>query len=226
MASKLRRLLAPAGLAVCLAVGFAAGAVDQHSTADAAAGAPANRQALHDNMRELWAGEHIVWTRCYIISAGTLPDNLPDTADTAARLLANQKAIGNAFKPFYGDEAGDALAGLLRQHILIAVDLIDAVKADNAVAIQQASDAWYANAHDIAVLLNSLNPENWPVDAVEALLDQHLNLTATEAVARITSTGSYEPDIKAYDAVHGQILQLADALSDGIIAQFPQKFAR
>ena len=226
MASKLRRVLAPAGLAICLAVGFAAGALDQHSTADAARGAPANRQALHDQMRQLWAGDHIVWTRCYIISAGTLPEPLPDTGDTAARLLANQRAIGNAFKPFYGDEAGDALAGLLRQHILIAVDLIAAVKANDAAAIQKASDAWYANAHDIAVLLNSLNPDNWPLEAVEGLLTDHLDLTATEAVARITSTGDYKPDIEAYDDVHAQILQLADALSAGIIAQFPQRFAR
>jgi hypothetical protein len=224
MASKLRRVLAPAGLAICLAVGFAAGALDQHSTADAARGAPANRQALHDQMRQLWAGDHIVWTRCYIISAATLPDNLPDTDATAGRLLDNQVAIGNLFGQFYGGEAGDQLAALLRTHILLAAAIIADAKAGDTAQFNIDNAAWYANAEEIAAFLHSLNPNNWPQDAVEGLLEAHLDLTLDEASARLL--GHYSDDITAYDRVHAQILTLADALSAGIIAQFPQKFAQ
>jgi hypothetical protein len=215
------RLLAKlAGVGLGLAITLAAAAFGPTSTTDAAR---ATRQAFHDQMRILWAGDHIVWTRCYIVSAGTFPTNLPDTDETAGRLLANQTAIGNAFKPFYGDAAGEELTALLRIHILTAAELIDAVKSGIQADIEKAGDAWYANAEDIAAFLHSLNPDNWPVAAVESLLDAHLDLTAEEAVARIQ--GHYQADIDAYDRVHAQILQLADALSAGIIAQFPQEFA-
>jgi hypothetical protein len=48
-------------------------------------------------------------------------------------------------------------------------------------------------------------------------------VTLAEAVARLG--GHYADDIAAYDQIHAQILGMADMLSDGIIAQFPAKFA-
>jgi hypothetical protein len=216
------RLLAKlAGVGLGLAITLGASAFGPPATTDAAR---ATRQAFQDQMRVLWAGDHIVWTRCYIISAGTFPTNLPDIAETTGRLLANQTAIGNAFKPFYGDAAGEELIALLRTHILTAAALIDAVKSGVQADIEKASADWYANAAAIAAFLHSLNPDNWPLEAVESLLKAHLDLTANEAVERIL--GHYQADIDAYDNVHAQILQLADALSAGIIAQFPEKFAR
>ena len=55
----------------------------------------ASREAFRADMRGLW-NDHVVWTRMYIVSAATLPADLPDTADTAARLFANQTDIGEA----------------------------------------------------------------------------------------------------------------------------------
>jgi hypothetical protein len=218
-----RRFAMLGGASLALALAFAAGTLAPGSTADAARGAPATRQALHDQMRQLWAGDHIVWTRCYIISAGTLPTNLPDTDVTAARLLDNQTAIGDAFKPYYGADAGNHLAELLRTHILQAAAIIADVKAGDTEQFNADDAAWYANAEEIAAFLHSLNPKNWPQDTVESLLEAHLDLTLEEASARLQ--GHYSDDIAAYDDVHAEILQLADALSAGIIAQFPQKFA-
>src|SRR5512140_243605 len=86
---------------------------------------PASQLALHDAMRKLWE-DHITWTRLYIVSAAA---NLPDTDATAQRLLQNQVDIGNAIKPFYGDDAGNKLTALLKDHILEAATLLKAAKS-------------------------------------------------------------------------------------------------
>jgi hypothetical protein len=59
----------------------------------------------------------------YIVSA--LAD-LEDAGPVAERLLRNQDDIGNAIKPYYGDDAGRKLAALLRDHILIAAGIVKA----------------------------------------------------------------------------------------------------
>jgi hypothetical protein len=55
------------------------------------------------------------------------------------------------------------------------------------------------------------------------MMNKHLSTTTDEVVARLTK--NWDADVRAYDAVYDHILVMADALSDGIIKQFPQKFA-
>jgi hypothetical protein len=193
---------------------------DAHSSGH---GAPANQAEFHDAMRKLWE-DHVVWTRQFIVSAATESGNLADIGPTTDRLLANQTDIGNTLKPFYGDAAGEQVTALLRDHILTAAELVAAAKAGDADAVNKASAAWYQNADDIATALNGLNPKYWPLDEMKAHMKDHLDLTLDEAVARLQ--GRYADDIAAYDKVHVQILGMADMLSDGIIAQFPDRFAR
>src|SRR5690242_20267257 len=95
-----------------------------HSTAAHPTELTAKSVAFHDDMRKLWE-DHITWTRLAIIS---LEGATPDTKATVARLLRNQADIGNAVTPFSGKAAGTALTKLLREHILIAADLIAAAK--------------------------------------------------------------------------------------------------
>jgi hypothetical protein len=174
--------------------------------------------AFHDAMRKLW-DDHITWTRLTIVS---LSNDLPDTGPTVQRLLQNQDDIGDAIKPFYGDAAGEQLSALLRDHILIAAEIIQAAKAGDTSAQNDAIGRWYANAGAIAVFLNSANPENWPLDEMKAMMREHLDLTLREAVAYLT--GDHAASVAAYDQIHLQALDMADMLSDGIIRQFPQKF--
>jgi hypothetical protein len=192
--------------------------------AEAATGHGANvaRAAFHDAMRKLWE-DHITWTRQYIVSAATVSGDLADIGPTTDRLLANQTDIGHALGQFYGDAAGAQVTTLLRDHILTAAELIAAAKAGDADGVADASAAWYANAHDIAVALNGLNPKQWPLADLDAMMKDHLDLTLDEAVARLQ--GRYADDIAAYEKVHAEILEMADMLSDGIIAQFPSTFA-
>jgi hypothetical protein len=175
--------------------------------------------SFQDDMRKLWE-DHITYTRLYIVSAAGNP---PDKDATAQRLLQNQADIGNAIKPIYGDDAGNKLTALLRDHILIAAKLIDAAKANNSSEVETQKTAWDANADQISALLSGANPKNWPLETLKSEMRSHLNLTLEEAVAQLK--GNYAASIAAYDKVHQQILHMADMLSSGIVRQFPTKFA-
>lgn len=174
--------------------------------------------AFQQAMRKLWE-DHVTWTRLYIVSAIA---DLPDKDPTALRLLQNQDDIGNAIKPFYGEEAGNQLSSLLRDHILIAAELLQAAKNGDTAAFEAAHAQWYENADEIAAFLNAANPKQWPLDEMKAMMKEHLDLTLVEATARLG--GDWEADIAAYDDIHTQILAMADMLSTGIIEQFPQRF--
>jgi hypothetical protein len=181
---------------------------------------------FHDAMRKLWE-DHITWTRNVIISFEVNdPDpsaTLPDLNAALERLFQNQVDIGNAIKPYYGNERGDQLTALLHDHIAIAGEILQAVKTGDTAAYQDANARWYANAHDIAVFLSqTLDPPIGSLAEMDAMMKDHLDSTTEEVVAR--QKGDWEADVAAYDQVHTQALQMADMLSDGIIANFPAKF--
>jgi hypothetical protein len=173
---------------------------------------------FRNQMCKLWEN-HITWTRLTIV--GVFTDD-PETPTTVQRLLQNQADIGNAIKPYYGDAAGDQLTALLHDHITGASDLLMAAKAGDQAAIKAASDKWYANGDQIATFLSSANPQHWPLDTLKALMKTHLDTTLAEALAN--QKKDYPADVAAYDTVHEHILMMADALSAGIIAQFPDRF--
>jgi len=141
-----------------------------------------------------------------------------------ARLLQNQTDIGNAIAPYYGKAAGRKLTALLREHILIAVDVLKAAKSGNKAATNRALARWNANADRISAFLSAANPKNWPEAAVRSMMREHLALTTTEAVARLQ--GRWAADVRAADAVERAMLHMADTLSGGIVAQFPGRFGK
>lgn len=174
--------------------------------------------ALRNDMRRLWE-DHVTWTRLAIISLTT---DSPDTEATVGRLLRNQVDIGDAIEPFYGRAAGDELTRLLREHILIAADLIAAARAGDGEAVAEAQARWTANADEIAAFLARVNPRFWKLGELRAMLHEHLRLTTNEVVARLQS--DWDADVAAYDEIHLQALEMADHLSIGIVRQFPRRF--
>src|SRR5262245_46158789 len=187
------------------------------AAAQKAAGTKQASSELHQNMRKLWT-DHVVWTRDYIIAA---VDNTPDVQAAANRLMKNQEDIGNAVAVYYGQAAGQQLTSLLKQHISIAVDLIEAAKMGDKAAQQQADAKWQQNAVEIATFLSKANP-NWPKETLVDMMNKHLSTTTTEVVARLTK--DWNGDVRAFDAVYNHILMMSDAIADGIVKQFPDKF--
>jgi hypothetical protein len=175
--------------------------------------------AFHEAMDKLWT-DHVTWTRIVIINFDA---NAPDLKPDLTRLLRNQADIGNAIKPFYGAAAGRKLTLLLHTHIMEAVPVLAATKAGDKAKLAKALNAWYANAHQIAAFLTKANPANWPLSATTKMMNTHLKLTTNEAVAHLKRR--WRADIAAYDQVRAEILMMAHTLANGIIKQFPSKFA-
>ena len=210
------------GLSLLVAVAWApAIVVADDATAMAANPGPltANEVAFHDAMRTLWE-DHITWTRLFIVDYAA---GMPETDATTQRLLQNQVDIGDAIKPYYGEDAGNKLTELLKQHILTAADVLAAAKAGDTAKVDATSKTWYANGDEIATFLSTANPDNWPLAETKAMMKSHLDDTLAEVVAHLR--GDWAADVAAYDTVHTQILQMADMLSAGIFAQFPDTFA-
>ncbi|GAB2697942.1 glycosyltransferase [Paenibacillus thermoaerophilus] len=172
---------------------------------------------LQGDLRRNWI-DHTIWTRSYIVSALA---GLDDQKDVLERLLRNQQDIGNAVKPYYGEAAGNKLAELLREHILIAGKVVDAAKSGNQADLKRYNKEWYRNADDIAKFLSAANP-NWTLKELQDLLYVHLQLLTDQVNARLMK--DWKADILAFDKGEDHIIKLADTLTQGIVKQFPEKF--
>jgi hypothetical protein len=212
-------LVALVGALLALALSGGSDALAHGKDARATKGPISKKElALRNDMRRLWE-DHVTWTRLAIISLTT---DAPDTDATVGRLLRNQTDIGDAIEPFYGDAAGTELTRLLREHILIAADLIAAARAGDQAAVAAAQSRWTANADEIAAFLNAANPRFWKLDEMKAMLHEHLRLTTNEVVFRLQ--GDWSADVAVYDEIHLQALEMADMLSIGIVKQFHRRF--
>ena len=214
MSRRLTLLAAVAATTLALVVSGGQAATE-HSHA---APRTAKQVAFHDGMRKLWE-DHITWTRLAIVSFAA---GVPDFDQTAARLLENQEDIGDAVKPYYGRRAGNRLTALLKEHIAGAVELLKAAKAGDDAGFATAKTAWYANGREIARFLSRANPRFLPFPAVLRLMRGHLDQTLEEAAHRLN--GDFAADIRDYERIHRHILMMADAISNGIVKQFPGRF--
>lgn len=172
---------------------------------------------LKTDMQKVWI-DHTIWTRSYIVSAIS---NRPDQQDVLDRLLQNQQDIGNLIKPYYGEAAGNKLADLLREHILIAGKIVAAAKAGNQADVKKLEADWHRNADDISKFLSAANP-NWQFKTLQDMLYAHLQLI-TEIVLNCLK-GDWKADIAATDKNEIHMIHLADILTEGIVKQFPEKF--
>lgn len=211
----MRRLALTGFLALGSLAGFLAVAKGAQPFQAPAVETPAD---LRLAMRDLWS-DHITYTRAYIVSALA---GLPDEDAVAARLMRNQGEIGASIVPYFGREAGDQLAALLREHISIATEVVARAQASDAGGLKRAQAKWAANGALLAAFLGETNPY-WDKTAVAGMLTEHLATTTAEIRARMAQ--DWGGDIRNYDLLHAHMMRFADLLSDGIRRRFPEKFS-
>jgi hypothetical protein len=175
---------------------------------------------FENEFRKLWI-DHVLWTSNYITSATTA--GAEDQKQVLARLLKNQEDIGNAIKPVYGEEAGNKLTALLKEHIVIAGDIVNAAKEGNKAKLDQLNKEWYRNADDISAFLSAANP-NLKIGAVKELLYMHLKMVANDLTASLAK--DWDARIVSIDDGITHIILMADTISDAVVKQFPEKFKK
>lgn len=173
---------------------------------------------LYVAMRTLM-GDHMHWTFATVDAFFHEPD---EVTAKLTRLLANQTDIGNAIKPYYGKAAGDKLSALLHAHINGYVPLLTDVKAGDSAKATADFDKILANGVQIGKFLEAANPKNWPAPAVENMFTVHNQ--QTEKYALDLFKGDYTAAITDFETAQTHMLDMADTLSAGIIAQFPDTF--
>ncbi|MCC3357072.1 LysM peptidoglycan-binding domain-containing protein [Bacillus sp. REN16] len=170
-----------------------------------------------NDMRSLWE-EHVAWTRMAIIS---LIFKLPDIEFVLKRLLRNATDMGNMVRRLYGDEAAAAYGNLIKEHLLIAADLVKAALAGDQKAAMEAEQKWYRNADEIAKFLSSGNPYI-SEDTFRQMFYEHLALTKQEALFMINK--EFQKDIDVYDEIEKQARAMADTISDAMVLLYPDMF--
>lgn len=212
----MRQVFTALGLATLTALGACASSPGASYTSSGEVAPAIPSAQLKQDMRKLWS-DHVVYTRGVIIAA---VDSDPSVQAQLARLMKNQEDIGNAVGTYYGSAAGAKLTSLLKDHIQLAVDLVNAAKAGDDAKKADADKRWHDNAAELATFLANANP-NWQRQTLLDMLNQHLALTTTEAVDRIQH--NWTDDVATFDKVYNQAMMMADALSDGISRQFRTK---
>ncbi|WP_102262516.1 glycosyltransferase [Mesobacillus jeotgali] len=175
---------------------------------------------FENDFRRLWV-DHVLWTSNYITSATTA--GAEDQKDVLERLLKNQEDIGNSIKPVYGEQAGNKLTDLLKEHIVIAGGIVEAAKSGDQAKLDQLNKEWYRNADDIAAFLSKAN-SHLKNDELKKLLYAHLELVADDLNASLKK--DWQARIVSVDDGVTHIIMMSDAISDAVVKQFPEKFKK
>ena len=164
---------------------------------------------LKSSLRKLWT-DHAVFTALVMKS---IVDNNKDTKVLLDRLLLNQKDIGDQLKPIIGENKGNELTNILKEHIKLAGDVITAaVKNDGMLEIKIKN--LFNNSDQVALILSSLNEYKLCYEITQNMFHIHNQFVIDMTVERIK--GNYSQEIKLYDSYYNEILAMSDIIYDAL----------
>jgi hypothetical protein len=177
-----------------------------------------SRQQTEARLHRVWT-DHAIWTRQYVVAA---IDARPELSDTAARWLRCADELGDAFGEFYPRPTARRIAKLLRQHVTVAIDLVDAAWAEDKLRFVDIDDVWANTGMDLVDELCKRN-DSWSRDELRAQWDLMREQTTLMLVARIEQ--NFDRDIDAFDELLTATLRFADHIAAGLVRQFADRFA-
>lgn len=171
---------------------------------------------LGNDMRQAWS-QHGFWTTLYMLS---LYYALPNAGAVQERLLETSDDIAEVFGKFYSHQMVEQLKALLTEHIELAGQLMEALKEKKTEDAEKIEAMWSQNADKIARMLSSAN-SGYRYEELQRLLNMHLDTLKQQMLADLNH--SYEAFVKAADENTEHLMQIADAMTAGLIRQFYQR---
>ncbi|HTO40854.1 MAG TPA: hypothetical protein VL026_07745 [Rhizomicrobium sp.] len=196
----------------------AAAAESPAQTSTQAAPASAKLKATQTALRALWQG-HVDAVRKVVVAE--IAGNSAALKTAEGEVVANAHGIANAIAPYYGQPAADKLFPLLAGHYGAVKAYLDASVAKDAKAQGAATDKLTSNADQIATFLSTANP-HLPKATLMELLQVHASHHIDQIQELIAKDTAAEVKTRAAMSAHMNVI--ADALANGIAAQFPAKF--
>ncbi len=167
---------------------------------------------LMNQLRKLW-GQHVYWTRFFIISTA---EGLADLKPVTDRLLENPEDFAKLLAPVYGAKTACRFKELLTEHLQIGGELVGAAKNGETGRAGSLRGQWYRNADEIAAFLASVN-RCWQESKWKDMLHSHLKMTEKEAELRLK--GNYAADIQIFGSIEEEAFKMADYMFCGIVKQ-------
>lgn len=168
---------------------------------------------LNNDMRQAW-GKHSLWDAMFRTK---LLYALPGMEEVEQRLMETPEDIVAVFGKFYSQPMINQLKQLLTEHVQIGGDYMKALRDGMMEKADQQAALWYQNADKIARMLSDVN-HNYDYEELRKMLRRHLNLSTDSMMAE--QNQQFEQSIRSMDENAGQLMQLSDALTDGLIKQF------
>jgi hypothetical protein len=163
-------------------------------------------------------GEHLVLA-AQAMRAGI--DRSADAGAAADALAENSEELSGVVARVYGAAAGDAFARSWAPHIDQYLAYVDAIATGDTVARDQSLRALQAYPDQIAAFLAGANPK-FSRAALSTMIRHHVD--SLIAIVDKYSAGDVAGSVAAMREAHDHMFMVSAALTQGIVAQFPQRY--
>jgi len=155
--------------------------------------------------------DFVFWLYRVVISKS---DTLKCEPYAIDRLRLTAIDIGAVFAHHIPQQVATDISTHFDTHINLAIALIDYQAKADLSKIDEYIQKLYSHSHEMTSFFASVNP-NYEYDKLRPLMDLHIDLMRVLITARLCS--EYSQEIIIFNALHENILNLADLLDDNII---------
>lgn len=179
----------------------------------------ASERDFRDTLRSLFS-DHANYT--VFVIRGVIDGGGKDVEVNTRRLLANQIEIGDAVGLFVSNKPDKKLGALLTKHIQLAAEAVTAATAlkvksvGTPCGVAAAELALFQNAEEVGVYISRSTGYKLSLADSYQMWLIHIELLLDMVKARLA--GQYDTEQAHYDAYTREIIAMANAIHDGLVA--------